>query len=164
VNARTSARQAAAGLPACSSQLRFLESLGATVTLRKQGDGPYRTDGGNMIVDSRFGAIADAPSLAAKLEARAGVIAHCLLLGLAQGVIAAGAGCVRHVRRDEKMPVLLALLVCLICVSSAVAASPAETFGPGKVSCQPSGGGQADCLLSASRITRALRNKAAAAR
>jgi ribose 5-phosphate isomerase A len=60
--------------------LRFLESLGATVTLRKQGDGPYRTDGGNMIVDSRFGAIADAPSLAAKLEARAGVIAHCLLL------------------------------------------------------------------------------------
>jgi ribose 5-phosphate isomerase A len=141
------------------SQLRFLESLGATVTLRTQGDGPYRTDGGNMILDSRFGAIADAPSLAAKLEARAGIIAHGLFLGLAQDVIVAGAGCVRHVRRGEKMPVLLALLVCLICVTPAVAASPAETFGPGKVSCQALGGGQADCLLSASRITNGNRNE-----
>jgi ribose 5-phosphate isomerase A len=118
------------------SQLRFLESLGATVTLRTQGDGPYRTDGGNMILDSRFGAIADAPSLAAKLDARAGIIAHGRFLGLAQDVIVAGGGCVRHVRRGEKMTVLLALLVCLIGITVAVAASPAETFGPGKVSCQ----------------------------
>jgi ribose 5-phosphate isomerase A len=87
------------------SQARFLESLGAAVTLRTGGNGPYRTDGGNMILDSQFGAIADAPSLASKLEARAGIVAHGLFLRLAQDVIVAGAVCVRHVRRGEKMPV-----------------------------------------------------------
>ncbi len=113
-----------------------------------------------MILDSRFGAIADAPSLAAKLEARAGIIAHGLFLGLAQDVIVAGSACVRHVRRGEKMPVLLALLACLIWAAPAVAAPAAETFGPGKVSCLALGGGQADCLLSASRIKRGNRNEA----
>ncbi len=152
------------------SQARFLESLGGVVTRRTQGDGPYRTDGGNMILDSRFGAIADAPSLAAKLEARAGIIAHGLFLGLAQDVIVAGAACVRHVRRGEKMPVLPALLACLICAAPAVAAPAvaapavatpaAETFGPGEVSCQALAGGQADCLLSASRMTPGNRNEA----
>lgn len=86
------------------SQARFLESLGVVVTLRVQGGERYHTDGGNMILDSRFGAIADAPSLAAKLEARAGIIAHGLFLGLVQDVIVAGAGCVRHVCRGERMP------------------------------------------------------------
>ncbi len=85
------------------SQARFLESLGAVVTPRSQGDKPYRTDGGNMILDSRFGAIADAPALASKLEARAGIIEHGLFLGLAQEVIVAGAAGVRHVRRGEPM-------------------------------------------------------------
>ena len=87
------------------SQARFLEGLGAVVTPRKQGDGPYLTDGGNMILDSRFGAIADASALASKLEARAGIIEHGLFLGLAQEVIVAGAAGVRHVRRGEPMPV-----------------------------------------------------------
>jgi len=86
------------------SQARFLESLGAVVTPRNQCDGPYRTDGGNMILDSRFGPIADASALASKLEARAGIIEHGLFLGLAQEVIVAGAAGVRHVRRGEPMP------------------------------------------------------------
>ncbi len=63
------------------SQARFLESLGAVVALRTQADGPSRTDSGNMILDSRFGAIVDASSLARKLEARAGIVAHGLFLG-----------------------------------------------------------------------------------
>jgi len=87
------------------SQARFLENLGAVVTPRHQGDRPYRTDGGNMILDSRFGLITDAPALASKLEARAGIIEHGLFLGLAQEVIVAGAAGVRHVRRGEPMPV-----------------------------------------------------------
>jgi len=87
------------------SQARFLEGLGAVVTPRHQGDGPYRTDGGNMILDSRFGLITDAPALASKLEARAGIIEHGLFLGLAQEVMVAGAAGVRHVRRGEPMPV-----------------------------------------------------------
>jgi ribose 5-phosphate isomerase A len=114
------------------SQLRFLESLGAAVTLRTQDDGPYRTDGGNVILDSWFGAIADAPYLAAKLVARAGIIVHGLFLGLAQDVIVAGAGCVRHVRRGEKMTVLLALLVCLVGITAAVAAPPCGNVRPGE--------------------------------
>ena len=57
------------------------------------------------------------------------------------------------------MPVLLALLLCLMC-APATAAPTAETFGPGKVSCQALAGGRADCLLSASRITRGNRNEA----
>jgi ribose 5-phosphate isomerase A len=86
------------------SQARFLERLGAVVTRRNQGDAPYCTDGGNMILDCRFGAIADAPALASKLEARAGIIEHGLFLGLAHEVIVAGATGVRHVRRGELMP------------------------------------------------------------
>ena len=36
----------------------------------------------------------------------------------------------------------------------ALAASPLETFGPGKVDCQRLGAGQFDCLLTSLRITR----------
>ena len=83
------------------SQARFLERLGASVTPRDKG--VYRTDGGNMILDCRFGAIEDARSLAGELEARAGIIEHGLFLGLARDVIVASAGGLRHVRRGEPM-------------------------------------------------------------
>ena len=87
------------------SQARFLERLGALVRPRKQGDGRYLTDGGNMILDCSFGPIADAPALARTLEARAGIIEHGLFLGLAQEVIVAGVAGVRHLRRGKPMPV-----------------------------------------------------------
>ncbi len=144
------------------SQVRFLESLGAVVTLRMQGAEAYRTDGGNLILDSRFGAIANAAALAGKLEARAGVIAHGLFLDLAHEVIVAGAAGVRHVRRGEAMPVLLGLLALmagLVCAAPAMAAPRVETFGPGKVNCEALGGDHPDCLLSASRIERGNRNE-----
>jgi ribose 5-phosphate isomerase A len=81
------------------SQARFLESLGATVRQRMHGDLPYRTDTGNLILDSGFGAIADACALAGKLDARAGIIEHGLFLGFAKEMIVAGAAGVRHVAR-----------------------------------------------------------------
>jgi ribose 5-phosphate isomerase A len=87
------------------SQTRFLESLGAAVSPRRQGERPYRTDGGNMILDCHFGAIEDAQALADKLEARAGIIEHGLFLGLAQDVIVAGIAGVRHVHRGKPMSV-----------------------------------------------------------
>jgi len=55
---------------------------------------------------------------------------------------------------------VLPFVVCLMCAAPATAAPPAETFGPGKVSCQILVGEQVDCLLSASRITRDNRNEA----
>jgi ribose 5-phosphate isomerase A len=78
-------------------QRRFLESLGARVTVRQQRDGtPFRTDQGNLILDCAFGPILRPQELAAQLDARTGIVEHGLFLGLATEVIVAGADGVRH--------------------------------------------------------------------
>ncbi len=83
-----------------SSQARFATSLGATVTMRTAPDGSrYRTDQGNLVLDAAFGPIEDVAALAAALEARAGILAHGLFLGLTSAVIVAGADGVRWLRR-----------------------------------------------------------------
>jgi ribose 5-phosphate isomerase A len=81
------------------SQAHFLESLGALVTPRAGDGGLFRTDQGNLILDSRFGPIADASALACALGARAGIVEHGLFIGIAQDLIVAGATGVRHVQR-----------------------------------------------------------------
>jgi ribose 5-phosphate isomerase A len=79
------------------SQRRFLESLGAHVTLRQQRDGaPFKTDEGNLILDCGFGPIPQPAALAARLKARTGIVEHGLFIGLATEVIVAGAEGVRH--------------------------------------------------------------------
>ena len=79
------------------SQRRFLESLGARVTVRQQGDGtPFKTDQGNLILDCAFGPIRHPAALAARLDVRAGIVEHGLFIGLATEVIVAGADGVRH--------------------------------------------------------------------
>jgi len=79
------------------SQLRFLESLGARVTIRQNKDGSqYVTDSSNMILDCNFGPIADVVALARKLGDRAGIIEHGLFLGIANDVIVAGESGIRH--------------------------------------------------------------------
>ena len=83
------------------SQARHLESLGATVVPREGDGGLYRTDQGNMILDSRFGPIADPAALAGLLDARAGVVEHGLFIGIAHDLIVAGATGVRHVQRGS---------------------------------------------------------------
>jgi ribose 5-phosphate isomerase A len=83
------------------SQARFLESLGAVVVQRRVDGALFRTDQGNMIIDARFGPIADAPALAVVLGARAGIVEHGLFIGIANDLIIAGANGVRHVRRDS---------------------------------------------------------------
>lgn len=83
------------------SQAVFLESLGAAVDMRLGEDGlPFVTDQGNYILDCAFGPIADPVGLAARLDARAGIVGHGLFLGLATDVIVAGASGIRHLRRD----------------------------------------------------------------
>jgi ribose 5-phosphate isomerase A len=75
------------------SQARYLESLGATYTVRRQSDGSQLvTDSGNMILDCHFGPIADVRGLAAVLGARAGIVEHGLFIGLTTDLIVAGAG------------------------------------------------------------------------
>jgi len=79
------------------AQRCFLESLGARVTVRQQRDGtPFRTDQGNLMLDCAFGPIQQPMELAAKLDARTGIVEHGLFLGLATEVIVAGADGVRH--------------------------------------------------------------------
>jgi ribose 5-phosphate isomerase A len=79
------------------SQRRFLESLGARVAVRQQPDGtPFKTDQGNLILDCAFGPIRQPAALAARLDARAGIVEHGLFIGLATEVIVAGADGVRH--------------------------------------------------------------------
>ncbi len=81
------------------SQALFLERLGARVTRREGRDGaPYRTDQGNFILDCAFGPIAHPAELAAKLEARAGLVEHGLFIDLATELIVAGPEGLEHRR------------------------------------------------------------------
>jgi ribose 5-phosphate isomerase A len=49
-----------------------------------------------MILDCRFGPIADAPALASVLSARAGIVEHGLFIGLADDLIVASVEGVEH--------------------------------------------------------------------
>ncbi len=80
-----------------SSQARFLEGLGARYTIRRNHDDrQFVTDSGNMILDCHFGPIEDARQLAAKLNARAGIVEHGLFIGLATDLIVAGASGIQY--------------------------------------------------------------------
>ena len=74
------------------AQARYLEAIGATPKLRQDGDAPFQTDQGNLILDADFGAIAEPATLARQLEARAGIVEHGLFIGMARDVVVAGAG------------------------------------------------------------------------
>jgi len=84
------------------SQARFLESRGAAISIRQDESGAqFVTDSGNMILDCRFGPIADAPALASALSARAGIVEHGLFIGLADDLIVASAEGVEHRTRPS---------------------------------------------------------------
>jgi ribose 5-phosphate isomerase A len=88
---------------AAKPEENFLESLGASVSLRLDMQGqPYKTDQHNYILDANFGEMADPNRLAAKLNARAGILEHGLFLGLATDVIVAAQDEIRHLKRGEK--------------------------------------------------------------
>jgi ribose 5-phosphate isomerase A len=85
------------------SQMLYLESLGARVTLRRGGDGTsFTTDQGNLILDCDFGPISQPGELAASLTGRAGLVEHGLFLGLATEVIVGTSQGLRHLKRGDK--------------------------------------------------------------
>jgi ribose 5-phosphate isomerase A len=85
------------------SQALYLESLGATVILRKDdNEKRFMTDQGNLILDCNFGPIADPESLAEALNARAGIVEHGLFLGLATDLIVGHAKGVYHRTRNKR--------------------------------------------------------------
>ena len=66
-----------------------LQDMGMEATLRTGDDqAPFRTDGGNVILDCRFDGIADPAVLQARLKAVTGVVETGLFIGLATTVIA----------------------------------------------------------------------------
>lgn len=84
------------------SQIRFLESLGATPKIRALENGTqFVTDSGNMMFDCSFPPITNPSALAATLSARAGIIEHGLFIGLASDLIVAGDSGIRHLRRQN---------------------------------------------------------------
>lgn len=72
---------------------RAAERLGLSgaLTLRSSGsDGPFKTDGGHLILDASFGRIPDAEALSAALHSIPGVVEHGLFINLASLAIIAG--------------------------------------------------------------------------
>lgn len=73
------------------TEAKFLESIGAKISLRKKKDGSaYITDENNYIIDANFGIIENPAELASKLEKRAGIVEHGLFVGMVSKVIVAG--------------------------------------------------------------------------
>ena len=84
---------------ACAAEARFMESIGARVTLRSRDGRPVPTDQGNLLLDAAFGPMADPAAIARQLDGRAGIVEHGLFLGLAHDVIVAGSEGIRHLKR-----------------------------------------------------------------
>jgi ribose 5-phosphate isomerase A len=80
-------------------QAEYLRRLmpSAQISFRLTADGsPARTDQGNFILDCVTGPIDRPEELAVLIQARAGVVAHGLFLGIATDVIIAGASGIEH--------------------------------------------------------------------
>jgi ribose 5-phosphate isomerase A len=78
---------------------RNLTDLGAKPTLRRNSDGePFRSDGGNYIVDCRLESSASAASLAQQLDHVVGVVEHGFFIGLTSEVHVSDATGVRVLR------------------------------------------------------------------
>jgi len=72
---------------------RSIESLGGRPELRMAPGGPFKTDNGNLVLDTSFGAV-DA-ALGAALHSIPGVIEHGLFFGLARAAIVGSATGIR---------------------------------------------------------------------
>jgi ribose 5-phosphate isomerase A len=79
---------------------RMVAELDGKPVLRQGKDGPYRTDGGNLIIDCDFGTIADPALLDRRLREIVGVVETGLFVGMAELVLVADAAGVRHLRRS----------------------------------------------------------------
>ena len=71
-----------------TTHLEPIRALGGEPVLRSRDGAPYRTDGGNIILDVRFAEGLDDPErVAAALKARVGVVETGLFLGFEPEVI-----------------------------------------------------------------------------
>ena len=69
------------------------------MTVRQKDGAPFKTDSGNLIYDCAFGAIQNAPKLAAAISTVPGVVEHGLFIGIATTLLIAGPGEVEVITR-----------------------------------------------------------------
>jgi ribose 5-phosphate isomerase A len=80
----------------------FLRSLGGDPALRLKDDGkPFRTDHGNVILDTNFGQINNPTQLAAQMKSHAGIVEHGMFLGLTTRVVVADPNGIRILERES---------------------------------------------------------------
>jgi ribose 5-phosphate isomerase A len=80
---------------------QHLSDLGTNPTLRRSADGdPFRSDGGNYIVDCTFESSVSAPLLAQQLDHVVGVVEHGFFIGITSEVHMAESGGVRILTRE----------------------------------------------------------------
>ena len=85
------------------SQVSFLETLGAIVSVRQASDKrKFFTDQGNLIADCNFGPLQQPTQVAKALSQRIGIVEHGLFLGLTTDVIVAGKNSIRHLTRKAQ--------------------------------------------------------------
>jgi len=85
---------------AAAIERNYLESLGATVTMRGGDATPFVTDEGNWIYDCDFGPIDDCERLSALLHERAAIVEHGLFIDLATDLVIATPTGVDHQTRS----------------------------------------------------------------
>jgi ribose 5-phosphate isomerase A len=81
---------------AAAIERNYLESLGATVTMRGGDASPFVTDEGNWIYDCDFGPIDDCERLSALLHERAGIVEHGLFVNVTTDLLVATDSGVEH--------------------------------------------------------------------
>lgn len=81
------------------TQADHIATLGAKVALRMAGEKPFRSAGGNFILDCDFGPIKDPHAMALRLKQRTGVVEHGLFIAMATEVVVAGPEGVRILTR-----------------------------------------------------------------
>jgi len=81
---------------AAAIERNYLESLGATVTMRGGDATPFVTDEGNWIYDCDFGPIDDCARLSALLHERAAIVEHGLFIDLTTDLLIATPTGVEH--------------------------------------------------------------------
>jgi len=80
----------------------FLKSLGGDPVLRLTDDGtPYRTDHGNVILDTNFGQIENPGQLAAQMKSQAGIVEHGMFLGLTTRVVIGEPDGIRELEKES---------------------------------------------------------------
>lgn len=80
--------------------IALLRDLDVEPTLRKEGDRPFMTDNGNLVVDCAFEPSRDAHALAVALMEIPGVLEHGLFLGVAHLAYIADGSRIREMSRS----------------------------------------------------------------